>query len=286
MRDITKERTFVSKLILGTVQFGCEYGINSEGRPTGDQVSEILHDCLENGINRLDTSSAYGDSEKILGRKFENKQKFSIISKYPKSSLPVYKKLENSLMDLGVDSIYGYLLHHFHIYEGYPEIWRDFIELKESGKVENIGFSLYATDELDRILSDRIPFDIVQIPYNLFDRQFEPYLPKLADMGIKVHVRSTFLQGLFFKDRDALPPVLKPLRKYLIELDEYARAHNMSIAEVALNSNLQNPYIDGVLIGVDNKEQLIDNIKSIKDMPIDFNPVIEEKELLNPVNWK
>lgn len=275
-----------SKLILGTVQFGCEYGINSEGRPTGDQVREILHGCLENGIDRLDTSSAYGESEKVLGEEIENKKNFRIISKYPKCSLPVYKRLENSLHDLGVDSIYGYLLHHFNVYAGYPEIWKDFIEQKESGKVQNIGFSLYSTDELDKIINDGISFDIVQIPYNIFDRQFDPYLPKLADMGVKVHVRSTFLQGLFFKDRDSLPPALKPLRKYLIALDEYAVEHDMTVAEVALNSNIQNPYIDGVLIGVDNKKQLMENIKAVRTVPIDFNPEIKEHELLNPVNWK
>lgn len=280
------DRSLVSKLILGTVQFGCQYGINSAGRPKGDQVRAILNECHENGIDRLDTSSAYGDAEKVLGREMEDRQAFRIISKYPKSSLPVYKKLENTLLDLGVDSIYGYLLHHFHVYAGDPGIWRDFIRLKESGKVDNIGFSLYSTEELDRILRDEIPFDIVQIPYNIFDRQFEPYLAKLADMGVKVHVRSTFLQGLFFRDRDSLSPVLKPLRKYLTELDEYAGEHGMSIAEVALNSNIQNPYIDGVLIGVDNKEQLMENINSIKNITVDFNPIIKEKELLNPVNWK
>lgn len=275
-----------TKLVLGTVQFGCDYGINSVGRPSEHQVGEILKECLNHGITMLDTSSAYGDSEKVLGREVPNKDEFRIISKYPKCSLPVDKKFDNSLKDLRVKSLYGYLLHHFHIYAGYPEIWRDFIELKESGKVQNIGFSLYTVDELERILSDGIPFDIVQIPYNIFDRQFDPYLEKLNDMGVKVHVRSTFLQGLFFKNRETLPTTLLPMKKYLLELDEYAADRGLTVAEVALNSNLQNPYIDGVLIGVDNKEQLLDNISSIKEVSIDFNPNIKEKELLNPVNWK
>lgn len=286
MGEITKERPSVSKLVLGTVQFGCDYGINSAGRPSEYQVGEILKECLNHEITMLDTSSAYGDSEKVLGHEMPDKEKFRIISKYPKCSLPVFKKCENSLKDIGVDSLYGYLLHHFHIYAGYPEIWRYFIELKESGKVENIGFSLYSTQELDRILRDGIPFDIVQIPYNIFDRQFDPYLERLNDMGVQVHVRSTFLQGLFFKDRDSLSPVLEPLKKYLITLDDYAREHNMTIAEIALTSNIQNPYIDGVLIGVDNNEQLMENIRSIKEIPVDFHTEIKEKELLNPVNWK
>lgn len=274
------------KIVLGTVQFGCDYGINSAGRPSEHQVGEILKECLCHGVTMLDTSSAYGDSEKVLGHEIPDKDEFNIISKYPKCSLPVNKKCENSLKDLGVDSLYGYLLHHFQIYADYPKIWRDFIDLKENGKVENIGFSLYSVGELERILTDGIPFDIVQIPYNLFDRQFEPYFEILKDKGIKIHVRSTFLQGLFFKDRETLPTPLSPLKKYLIELDEYATNNGLTVAEVALNANLQNPFIDGVLIGVDNKEQLLENIMSIKKIPIDFNPVINEIELLNPVNWK
>lgn len=283
---MNRHTRLTQKLILGTVQFGCDYGINSVGRPSEHQVGEILKECLNHGITMLDTSSAYGNSEKVLGHVIRDKEKFRIISKYPESSLPVFKKCENSLADLGVSSFYGYLLHHFHVYTRYPEIWHDFIELKESGRVENIGFSLYSREELDKILSDKIPFDIVQIPYNIFDKQFDQYLGRLKDMGIKIHVRSTFLQGLFFKDRESLPPVLKPLKKYLLALDEYAYGNGLTVAEVALSSNLQNPYIDGVLIGVDNKAQLLENIQSIKDLTIDFNSVIEEKELLNPVNWK
>lgn len=280
------EESLASKLILGTVQFGCDYGINSAGRPNNNEVRSILEECLSVGVNMLDTSSAYGNSEKVLGEEIPDKSKFKIISKYPKSSLPVYKKLKNSLNDLGKDKLYGYLLHHFQIYNGYPEIWNDFIDLKETGKVENIGFSLYSPDELEKIIKDGIPFDIVQIPYNIFDRKFEPYLPTLSRMGVKVHVRSTFLQGLFFKKRDSLPNSLQPLKKYLSELDRYSEDNGLTVAEVALNSNLQNPYIDGVLIGVDNKEQLIGNIRSINNgVIIDFNPDIKEQELLNPVNW-
>ena len=59
----------------------------------------------------------------------------------------------------------------------------------------------------------------------------------------------------------------------------------MSISEIALNYNLQNPYIDGVLIGVDNVEQLKTNLASLKDTPVDIEVDVKEKELLNPVNW-
>lgn len=280
------EKGLISKLILGTVQFGCDYGINSVGRPSETQVREILKECLNYGIDRLDTSSAYGDSEKVLGKAIENVDSFRIISKYPKSSSSVYGQLDKTFQDLGVNSLYGYLLHHFQVYADCPDIWSQFVALKEEGRVNNIGFSLYSPEELERILNDGIPFDIIQIPYNIFDRKFEPYFKELYGRGVKIHVRSTFLQGLFFKDRDKLPDKLQPMKKHLLALDEYAKDSGLAISEVALNSNLQNPYIDGVLIGVDNSSQLLENIRSVKSVPVDFAPVIDEQELLNPVNWK
>ena len=103
--------------------------------------------------------------------------------------------------------------------------------------------------------------------------------------GVEVHVRSTFLQGLFFKDRNALPERLLPMKKYLLQLDEFSKKTGLSISEIALNYNLQNPYIDGVLIGVDNVVQLKSNLASVKNVPIDIEIEVKEQELLNPVNW-
>ena len=34
-----------NKLVLGTVQFGCQYGINSAGKPDTQMVSEILNEA-------------------------------------------------------------------------------------------------------------------------------------------------------------------------------------------------------------------------------------------------
>ena len=75
------------------------------------------------------------------------------------------------------------------------------------------------------------------------------------------------------------------MKKYLLQLDELSKQSGLSISEIALNYNLQNPYIDGVLIGVDNISQLQMNLASVKDTHIDVNIEVKEKELLNPVNW-
>lgn len=275
------------KLVLGTVQFGLEYGINSQGRPSEQAVGQILKYASDNGIEILDTSAGYGNSEKVLGAVVPmSGGKFKIISKYPENPHSVKVALTETLDKLGVETIYGYLLHHFEVYKDNPSVWREFEEVKRENKVDKIGFSLYSHRELELIFERDDKFDLVQFPYNIFDRQFEPYLKELKNRGVEIHVRSTFLQGLLFKNVDALPEKLKPLKKYLIELNEYAEKEELSVAQVALNYNLQNKNIDGVLVGVDNVAQLQENIEAICNRTIDLNIDVKEKELLNPVNWK
>lgn len=274
-----------NKLVLGTVQFGLQYGINSAGRPSTEQVSDILDNAKAGGIQILDTSSAYGNAEEVLGE-VKAGSHFKIVSKYPKCDKSVADTFNNSLEVLGVDHLYGYLLHHFEVYRENKAVWNNFIQLQKEGKVDRIGFSLYEPWELDLILNDEIPFSLIQVPFNIFDRQFEPYFKKLKEMDVEIHVRSTFLQGLFFKDRNTLPDKLEPLKKHLLQLDEYAACKGISVGDLALNYNLQNPYIDGVLIGVDNKDQLMQNFASVKDVEINIDIQVEDPELLKPVNWK
>lgn len=273
-----------NKLVLGTVQFGCQYGINSAGKPDTQMVSEILDEAFNGGIVLLDTSAAYGNAEEVLGET-NAAQKFQVISKYPKCDKEVREVLDYSLQSLGCSKLYGYLLHHFSVYTEDKAVWNDFVQLKAEGKVEKIGFSLYEPHELDLILDDGIPFDLIQIPFNIFDRQFEPYFERLKQMNVEIHVRSTFLQGLFFKDRHTLSEKLLPLKPYLEALDSYANETGLSVAEVALNYNIQNPHIDGVLIGVDTKDQLLTNFQSVSEKHVNLYIEVKETELLKPVNW-
>ena len=233
----------------------------------------------------MDTSSAYGNSEEILGECTTSEENFKIVSKYPMGATSVFEMFNCSLKRLQVDNLYGYLLHHFEVYKNNPKVWDEFIALKRLGKVQKIGFSLYAPEELQFILDNKTPFDLIQVPFNILDKKFLPYMKQLHETGVEIHVRSTFLQGLFFKDRNALPEKLQPMKKYLLQLDEFSKKSGLSISEIALNYNLQNPYIDGVLIGVDNVEQLKMNLSSVKDMPIDIEIEVKEQEFLNPVNW-
>jgi len=284
----------VNKLILGTVQFGLNYGINNiSGKVQPENVSSMLEFAHNSGIKFLDTSYAYGESELVLGNCLsQNPLKFNIVSKYPQCDKTVNQIFEETLSRLKTTHLYGYLVHHFNFYLENPLIWEQFKALKENGRVDKIGFSLYSTVELDYLFNHNVEFDLIQIPYNILDKQFAPYLSELHQRNIEVHTRSTFLQGLLYKDPQTLSTTLLPLKPSLNLLHSYCDNNNLTIEQLALNWVLNQTDIDGVLIGVDNISQLNNNIKtadrSIKQVDIDFIESIhvKEKELLNPVNWK
>ena len=280
----------INKIILGTVQFGLNYGINNiTGQVSRQNVKNILSTCQENGITKLDTSAAYGNSEQVLGEFIGDN--FDVISKYPRCDQSAPSVFMQSLIRLGIDQIYGYLIHHFDFFKECPFIWDEITLLKEKRKIKKVGFSIYETGELDFLLDNNIQFDLIQFPYNIFDRDFEPYFCLLKERNIEIHIRSVFLQGLFFMVIDSLPKRLLPLAPYLSDLKDFCRNRNFSIEAVALNYAIHNKYIDGVLIGVDNAMQLINNINSIWDTypseVSDFISLIniKEKELLHPNNW-
>lgn len=283
----------MSKIVLGTVQFGVNYGINNtSGQVSLDEVCKILKIAQEQGIQTLDTSSAYGTSEIVLGKALkESSTQFNIVSKYPRCEESVRSTFEKSISNLGVDSLYGYLVHHFEFYLEKLEIFDEMTALKDEGKIQKVGFSLYNVEQLQYLLDKGVKFDILQFPYNIFDKQFESYMPKLVEMGVEIHTRSAFLQGLFFKDTNTLPEKLKPLKKYLDDLHTYCDNKSLSVEQLALGYVLANPNVKGALIGVDNHNQFEANMKvasvklSQEDIDYISNIDIREKALLNPVNW-
>ena len=70
-----------NKLGLGTVQFGLPYGIsNANGQTSAEEVKAILQAAAQHGISLLDTASAYGNAEAVLGK--NDLRNFRIVSKY------------------------------------------------------------------------------------------------------------------------------------------------------------------------------------------------------------
>jgi aryl-alcohol dehydrogenase-like predicted oxidoreductase len=282
----------IGKLVLGTAQFGMDYGINNvRGQVTPDEVNEILSAAGSVGVHFIDTAYGYGNSEDVLGNSPSlHNHSFRIISKYAAEGLTPIEQYKASLKRLKVDRLYAYMVHNFPTYSNNTAIWKEFVQLKKEGLVERIGFSLYTLSELEYIISNKLEVDIVQVPYNILDRQFEPWFQILNERNIEVHTRSAFLQGLFFKNPETFEGNIKPLAKYVKKIQNYCQTQGIQVEDLALGYVLSSQ-ADGVLIGVDSLQQMRNNIQSatreISDEEMAFIRSIDiiEKYLLSPVNW-
>lgn len=254
----------IAKLILGTAQFGLDYGIsNTRGQIPQTEVSAILTEAAEAGITTVDTAAAYGESEKSIGIALQTiDATFKIISKYPpnRPEQNIKLALDESLERLNKTSLYGYMLHSYSSYNSNPAILAELQDLKAAGKIEKIGISLYHPEEAWELLESGVALDMVQFPYSVFDRRFDAVLPQLRTAGIETHVRSVYLQGLYFMSPSGLAEHFKPVARKLEKLQQLASENGLPLGALLLGFVLANPSISNVVIGVENLQTLQENI--------------------------
>lgn len=286
----------VNRLALGTVQFGLPYGIaNSRGKVTQAEAAAMLGLAFKSGIHYLDTAIAYGDSEACLGA--IGIDDFRIITKLP--SVPegcsdIFKwaqdQLSASLVRLGLKATYGLILHRPDQLLGRDGaiLYRALHRLKDAGKTDTIGISIYSPDELDA-LNKSYKFDLVQAPFSLLDKRLHSsgWLHRLKDSGVEIHTRSTFLQGLLLMNRAALPGKFARWSSIFDEWHNWLSCQNVPALEAALSFPLSFPEIDRVVVGADNIGQLSEIIRASNYHGICSLPNFEalDENLINPSRW-
>lgn len=283
-----------NRIILGTVQFGLEYGINNNnGKPALWQVFRMLEMAAESGIEILDTADAYGNASEILGE-FNKLHSgyFKINTKFKAEQEPVDLQVARSLERLNVSSINTYFFHSFGDFMNNRGLLTELGLLKEKGSIQKTGVSVYGNDEFEMVVNTP-GVDVIQFPFNLLDNHFQRgRLMKLAkEKGKELQVRSVFLQGLFFKSIGNIPSKLFLLKPYLQKIYEISNEYSLSTEQLALLYALHQPEIEHVIIGVDNLNQLKRNI-DITNQHLESNIIeeinkiaVQETELLYPKNW-
>jgi aryl-alcohol dehydrogenase-like predicted oxidoreductase len=279
----------MGKLALGTVQFGLNYGItNHNGQVTIDEVKNILNCAKGNGINILDTASGYGDSEKVLGEIGVNN--FQIITKTTPLQLGVDNILQSfhqSLADLNVASVDGLLIHNINDTKDkkFDSLYKELDKLKQDKLINKVGFSTYTPEQVDFLLNN-FDFDLIQVPFNVFDTRLIDggQLQALKHKNIEIHARSIFLQGVLL-DFDNLSNYFSTWKGQFDEYRAIVKESGLSLLEYALNFGLNIEKIDKVLVGVNSEKQLREIASSIKK-GVDLNAhPIYDVNLLNPSNW-
>ena len=291
-----------SKLMLGTVQFGLNYGVaNETGKPTYETAREIIRTAYEGGVNVLDTAAGYGDSEEVLGRalgELQLRDKIQVISKVPPlpqdnpSDVAVEKHItenvENSLKRLHLEQL-GVCLFHREEDLKYIEILR---KLEKKGLIGGAGVSLDSNQYCHDVLAAQIKY--IQLPYNLLDKRFDAFLPEAQRQDIAIFSRSVYLQGLLLMPEEKIKQSLQeviPIRRLLSQLAQEAA---MDISELCMRFVLSNPTVTSVLTGVDNVAQMRKNLELFARGPLTEDlyrqvqaivPMLPEN-IIRPCFWK
>jgi len=286
----------LSRLALGTVQFGLPYGIaNQSGQVSRAVANAMLQLALANGVDTLDTAIAYGDSETCLGE--AGTQGFKVITKLP--ALPdncpdvstwVQQQVSMSLSRLSVGNVYGLLLHRSEQLLGSNglELHQKLQALKDNGQVQKIGISIYSPTELDALIP-RYRFDLVQAPFNLVDQRLyrTGWMRRLKDEDVEIHTRSAFLQGLLLMSKTDMPDKFSPWSGLWQEWHQWLLEKEVSAVQACLAFPLSFPEIDRVVVGADSVSQLAQIISTANmALQADFPEIHSDDEnLINPAKW-
>ena len=281
-----------SKLSLGTVQFGLDYGVtNQNGQVTIDTARNILNIAKQSNIRTLDTASLYGNSEQVLGEIGINDYQVITKTTFLKDDVnEVIVNFYKSLERLNRDKVEGLLIHNIGDIENnqFDTLFSKLNELKKEGLIGKIGFSTYTPEQIDFLLNT-FDFDLIQVPFNVFDNRLivGGQLKRLKNKGIEVHVRSVFLQGLLL-DFNSLGGYFSNWKKKFDDYQKIVKDSELSLLEYALNFALNVEEIDRVLVGVNNQKQLTDIVeasqKKINNSLLPFP--INDLNLINPSLWR
>jgi aryl-alcohol dehydrogenase-like predicted oxidoreductase len=269
----------VSKMTLGTVQLGLNYGIaNNEGKPDEEKAFRILDSALASGVNCLDTAAGYGDSEKVIGKYLAASDKvrseISIVTKFKLGKISVsdvgitmMRSVENSLKNLNTDYLDILLIHDANEFLTFGnKITKVYENLLDEGIIKVAGASCYQFDEIETMLENDI-YNAFQIPVNILDMRITGGKGAGRLKHKLVFARSVFLQGLFFMDPSNLKGNLKEIGEYIITINNIASEMNISAAQLAVTYVRSLSYIDSLVIGADNPGHVAENAKLVDSEP-------------------
>jgi aryl-alcohol dehydrogenase-like predicted oxidoreductase len=283
-----------------------KYGIaNKSGMARPETVSAILGSAQEAGVTVLDTAWAYGDSERVLGEQEAVAAGFQVVTKTrplkgmgktPAESADfVEEAFHDSLSKLGATSVYGLLVHHADDLLGLSgdALWERLQRLRAEGLAEKIGCSLYRPEDLARLL-DRYEPDLIQLPYSIYDQRYvtSGMSSRAKALGIEVHVRSAFLQGVLLIPPDRLPDHLGALREHHTRLWAEYEALEVTPLRAAIGFCLDCTGADRIIVGCEQLSQWNEILAAAGD-PLPAGLVerlsrfaIEDEAYINPSHWQ
>ena len=297
------EKTILAKdLEICRILNGMWQVAGGHGQIDSESAVSDMEKYHESGFTTWDLADIYGPAESLIGefrRKIGKKEKFQALTKFvpnpgPMSNSIVTHYIEQSLKKMDTDCI-DLLQFHWWDYNdtSYLDALHHLSKLQNEGKIKHLGLTNFDTERVKIMIENNFHIVSNQVQYSILDNRVEKLMaPFFEKHNIKILSYGTLLGGFFSeKYLDVDEPhrgdlTTASLQKYknmidvwggwqlfqelLHVLNDIAKKHYCSIANVATKFILDKPQVAGVIIGarlgiINHRE---DNIKTF-DIKLD-----------------
>jgi predicted aldo/keto reductase-like oxidoreductase len=207
------------RIVLGKTQIEvCRLGLGGIPlqRVVEEQAIETVLHAVEKGVDFIDTSRAYTNSEHRIGKalKHSNRKVFIASKSQSKDADGLRVDLETSLTELQRDTIDIYQCHNVHTVHDYERVispggaLEAMLKAKEEGLIRHIGITSHSLDLLDRVLDDGI-FETIMVCFSLLENSAcEKIIPKAIRKDVGIIAMKPFSGGVIENATLALKYVL------------------------------------------------------------------------------
>ena len=269
------------------------------GAPRGREVSpeqaqKVLHAVLDSGINYIDTSIDYGQSEELIGAYISGRRSDYYLAtkcgclvgppppgaegqRFPHifTRENITAGVEQSLARMKTDYIDVLQFHAGPSKETLEEndAMETVLDLKRQGKVRFIGMSSTLPNLADHIAMG--VFDIFQIPYSAFQREHEEAIALATRAGAGTVIRGGAAKGVPSGEKQQGVPWDLWQGAQLDDL-----LNGMSRMEFLLRFTISHPDLHTTIVGSINPDHLRDNLATVQKGPLPPDLYATAKERL------
>lgn len=249
-----------------------------------------INEAIEQGINFIDTAHCYGangESEKLIGQAIQGKRETLVLASkggihWDSAGVRHYNgkperlelECELSLQRMGIECIDLYYLHAPDPKVPVSQSALAFLRLLKSGKIRSAGASNFSVEQLSEF-HEICPITAVQPPYNMLQRGIESEIvPWCLKHDVSVVNYWPLMKGLLAgkirrghqfaaNDKRLTYEVFQgeqfeSAQRLLDGIDEIAREHDKTVAQVIVNWTLNQPCITATLCGAKRDWQIRD----------------------------
>ena len=274
---------------VGGLGLGCwSFGGDAWGGQADDDSLAAMKTALELGIHHFDTAIAYGGgrSERVVGqfiREHDARERIFLASKGNMPDMKpeqAVKQLTKSLDNLNVDAIDLYYIHWPRSNKDMRPVMEQLERMREQGRIKAIGVSNFSVEQMQQV-GEVGTVDAHQLCYSLFWRQPEAeIIPYCRENGIAVVTYSSLAQGILtgkfprepgFPEGDQRPnaviwfqeAIWPTVHEATERLKALAEREGQPLTHLAIQWALNQPGIDGVLVGARDGGQARENIAAL-----------------------